>query len=123
MESVYIGKGVNAIGEYAFLLCEKLDHVLYSGSESDWEAIGINDSDTGFLKATRHYNCTGDEVTDAGCIFCDALFLPTTEATAPTEPIQPNDTQNGSYTWIILAAAIILLGGGIVGYVLWKKHF
>lgn len=64
--------------------------------------------------------------TDTFCAGCgylmSSLTEPTTEPSieSSTEPIQPNDTQDGSYTWIILAAAIILLGG-VAGILLWKK--
>ena len=64
LTSITIPDGVTSIGEDAFYNCSSLWHVLYKGTEEAWNAISIGRSNWELTSATRHYNCTGDEVTD-----------------------------------------------------------
>lgn len=41
LTNVTIGDGVTSVGNYAFWYCTNLDTVIYSGTKSQWNAIGI----------------------------------------------------------------------------------
>lgn len=73
LECITIPESVTSIAGWAFTDCGNLWHVLYTGTETQWNAIeGVN---KWLLDATRHYNCTGDEVTDLAnkvCTVCAA---------------------------------------------------
>ena len=58
LTSVTIGDGVTQIGESAFYSCSRLKYVFYTGSQSDWENISINDGNTTFKSLGVHHNST-----------------------------------------------------------------
>ena len=64
LSSVVVPAYIDRIGEGAFYSCGNLWHVLYRGSESVWQYIDIRGSNTSLTKATRHYDCKGDEIVD-----------------------------------------------------------
>ena len=75
-----IPASVMAIGLQAFEDCEKLWHVLYTGTEEQWNTITLGDGNDGLLSVTRHYNAKGDEViavnktTCTEKIFCECTI-------------------------------------------------
>lgn len=60
--SVVLPKGITEIGGYAFYGCKNLWHVLYKGTEADWEDISISHGNTRLKNAPRHYECVGNEL-------------------------------------------------------------
>ena len=59
---VFIPASVTKIEGSAFFSCN-LWHVLYSGTEEEWNNITIQlQEDVTWLSAQRHYNCTGNEM-------------------------------------------------------------
>ena len=71
--SVTIPDSITEIQDYAFDDCTSLWHVLYKGTESQWNdiEIGINRE---LLALTRHYNCTGNEITDLANKVCSVCL-------------------------------------------------
>ncbi len=59
------GYPVTIIGDYAFYNCTSLTDVYYSGSETDWANISIDDYKDCLTSATIHYNCVIEEPTTA----------------------------------------------------------
>ena len=55
LTSVTIGKGVTSIGDYAFYGCDAIADVYYSGSESEWNEISIEECNICLTNATIHY--------------------------------------------------------------------
>ena len=86
--SVAIPDSITGIGENAFRECYRLDHVLYTGTEEQWDQISIENANDDLKNATRHYQATGDECVctqgfgglDWYCSVCDAYFVLTGEA-------------------------------------------
>ena len=72
LQSVVVGNKLSMIGSNAFRGCTKLNHVLCTGTQENWEWIIIGNGNEYLTKATRHYNCTGNEITEQGCSICIA---------------------------------------------------
>ena len=73
--AVTLSGGVTHVGEKAFYHCTGLRHVLYKGTEEAWNAIRI-DKDNDYMKnATRHYECSGNEVVDPVNNVCQICCL------------------------------------------------
>ena len=63
LKTVILPKSLNSVDEFAFADSNSLWHVLYAGSEEDWERIDIQPHRTeAFRNANRHYNCAGNEI-------------------------------------------------------------
>jgi len=58
LTSVTIGSSVTSIGENAFFFCFALTDVYYSGTESDWNAISIDESNYLLTGANIHFAST-----------------------------------------------------------------
>ena len=56
LASVTIPNGVTSISIYAFFGCSRLNNVYYTGSEEDWNAIAIGNSNDPLINATKHFN-------------------------------------------------------------------
>ena len=56
--SITIPDNISSIGEYTFSGCQKLNHVAYTGTQSQWNKITIHSSNTYLSNATRHYETT-----------------------------------------------------------------
>ena len=56
LKSVTIGKDVKIIGKEAFFNCINLTDVYYEGSEADWAAITMGESNECLTDANIHYN-------------------------------------------------------------------
>ena len=75
LTSVTIPKSVTSINYKAFWDCYRIWHVLFTGTEEMWNTISIEGVNDELQAAVRHYNCTGDEVTDPVnlvCSICEA---------------------------------------------------
>ena len=70
LTSVVISDSVTSISGYAFNDCSSLNHVLYTGTEAQWNAVSIGSGNNSLKNATRHYNCTGNEIVDGICVIC-----------------------------------------------------
>lgn len=63
LKSIVLGSNLTTIGPAAFVGCEKLTDVYYTGTEEQWAAITIDNTNNGndpLLNATIHYNYTGN---------------------------------------------------------------
>ena len=58
LKSIIISKSVTNIGESAFFLCDNLTMIAYTGAESEWKKIEIDDSNYSLTSATILYNYT-----------------------------------------------------------------
>ena len=47
---------------------------------------------------------------------------PTTTPATPTEPVGGHEPSTDPMVWIIVAVAVVILGGGAAGIIIWKKH-
>ena len=55
LQAATIGSGVTSIGNSAFDNCTKLNHIAYTGTESQWNNISIDYDNTNLTSATRYY--------------------------------------------------------------------
>lgn len=69
MDYVYIPNTVKTIGYMAFD-GNSIWHVLYGGTETQWDEIVIEESNLKLQQAYRHYNAVGDEITDVEKMIC-----------------------------------------------------
>ena len=98
IQYIIIGNGVESIGGGAFYRNDDLWHVLYTGTEAQWEAITIEENNECLTSATRHYNAVGTEVMEAGdgrdtctvdfCLFCTIC-----------EEYLTEEIEGGTHTW------------------------
>jgi len=56
LTSITIPASITEIGNGTFEGCDSLTDIYYSGSEAEWKAISIGDSNDPLLNATIHYN-------------------------------------------------------------------
>ena len=71
LTSVTIPESVTTIDDYAFFCCYSLTDVYYSGTEAQWNTIGIDSGNERLLNAKIHYNnCNGyvGEITPPTCM-------------------------------------------------------
>ena len=84
---VTIPTTVTQIDNYAFNFCKNLWHVLYTGTQQQWNSISIGRNNDYLTGATLHCEATGDEVTDLQnklCRICNCPHDYTVETTQPT---------------------------------------
>lgn len=77
MTEIYIPKSITVIPVGAFSQCIALSDVYYSGSESDWSAIEIDNSmdmNSCLTKANVHYNSEGIVKQILGDVNEDGVF-------------------------------------------------
>ena len=73
LRSVTLPVSVTLIGAKAFYSCTGLWHVLYKGTQTQWNTISIKENNTRLTNATTHYDCTGNEILDLAkkkCSIC-----------------------------------------------------
>ena len=71
LTSIVVPKSVTNIDSGAFSGCSSLWHVLYTGTEAQWNNITITGNWNFCLtEATRHYECTGNEHLEPERNFC-----------------------------------------------------
>ena len=58
LESITLGKGVATIGYNAFFDCVNLTDVNYNGTETEWNAISVDEGNECLTGATIHFNDT-----------------------------------------------------------------
>ena len=68
--SVTIPGSVTFIDGGAFQGCSKLWHVLYTGTQAQWEALTVGATNSCFSQATGHFGATGNEVTESNKQYC-----------------------------------------------------
>jgi len=73
LTTVTIGHNVTTIQGGAFYDCTNLNHVLYMGTEEQWNAISVGSDNSYLTNATRHNNCTGEEIVDGVCTICNPV--------------------------------------------------
>ena len=56
LKSIAIPKSITSVGIGAFRECENFTDIYYAGTETEWNAISIDDNNTPFTSATVHYN-------------------------------------------------------------------
>lgn len=61
LKSVSIGSGINVIRKNTFYQCSSITDVYYSGSESDWNKITVDSTNTVLKEATIHYNQVSEQ--------------------------------------------------------------
>lgn len=91
LESVVLPDSVTTIGDTAFNDCTALWHLLYKGTEAQWNAIEMGAYNDSMTNATRHYNCIGDEIVDLEnkvCALCCQHDYVAGEIVAPTCALQ-----------------------------------
>ena len=72
LTNVILGSGLTTICDEAFAETENLWHVLYTGSEDQWDAVSVEYGNWN-VSFPAHYNCDGDEITgleDWTCAIC-----------------------------------------------------
>ena len=66
LTTMVVPKSLTSVSANAFTECDSLWHVLYAGTEAQWETISIDPASTeDFTNATRHYGCAGNEIDHA----------------------------------------------------------
>ena len=60
--AVVLPESLTEIGGDAFYGCKKLWHVMYKGTEDQWNEITISGGNTRLKNAARHNECTGHEL-------------------------------------------------------------
>ena len=96
---VIIPSGMNGIGEAAFNNCPNLWHVLYKGTQEQWNAISVVYGNQHLINAARHYayNGTGDpDVENKRCLECCRLGNHVIQG----ERIEPTCVDDGRETGI-----------------------
>ncbi|MBQ3252695.1 MAG: peptidoglycan DD-metalloendopeptidase family protein, partial [Oscillospiraceae bacterium] len=104
---VVIGSGVTGISGGAFGACKKLEHVLYAGTETKWNALTMGADNEPLIKALRHYDASRTDVFELTvcngeglyCKLCNT-FLNKTETTGDcsfviTKKVAPTCTEQG----------------------------
>ena len=84
---VTLPAGLTEIQAYAFYGCWELWHVLYLGTQEQWNAISIAVQNDFLADAIIHYEATGREITDLEnqiCSICNCPHDYLTETTQPT---------------------------------------
>lgn len=84
LKSVTISNSVTSIGEATFNCCDSLTDVYYTGSEEEWNAISIAESNHSLLNATIHFDENYPEPSVP-----DEPASPT-----PDEPTSPSESQS-----------------------------
>ena len=104
--TVTIPESTTRIGANAFAQCLELRHVLYTGTQDQWQEINIADGNDPLEKVARHYNAQGDEVTvivdengrSGYCTICNAaLDLSTIKIQGCIPMMEYEFTYTGSY--------------------------
>lgn len=81
LTNIVIPEDILHIGKSAFEYCTNLRHVLYKGTEDQWDSIRIDEGNHPLYRAI-HYEATGDEVyfsdtccgKTASCVLCKNIF-------------------------------------------------
>ena len=68
IRSVYIGAGVTHIGDWAFSDCTGITHVLYAGTQAQWNNMTIGEDNACLTDVLRHYSASAAILTAvSGC--------------------------------------------------------
>ena len=73
LTQITIPTSVTIIDAWVFQNCDQLDHVLYTGTETQWNAISIGPVNTPLESVTIHYSFIGDEIVNGVCTICNSL--------------------------------------------------
>ena len=72
LKTLVLPSSMTNINSMAFESCSLLWHVLYRGTEEQWNKIQIKDGNAPFMDAIHHENCAGNEILDVGTKNCSA---------------------------------------------------
>ena len=75
LKQITIPDSIRTIGENAFNYSWQLWHVLYTGTEAQWNDIDIDAGNTYLINATLHCNATGDELCIIDRTTCTGVTL------------------------------------------------
>ncbi len=64
LKSVVIPEGMEFIGEYAFKYCSELEYVFYSGTQTKWSHLNVEDGNTYLTNAVIHYEASDHTESD-----------------------------------------------------------
>ena len=70
LNQVFLPVTVNNINTGAFDNCSNLWHVLYGGSQNQWNQISVANKNTYLTQAITHHGCTGKEDLDFSTKYC-----------------------------------------------------
>ena len=75
LRCVVMGENLCHVGYYAFDGCSGMWHMLYKGTEAQWETLTFDDGNGTVRLCTRHYDCSGEEIMDLDNKICQLCCM------------------------------------------------
>ena len=99
VRAVCISKDVTHIGSWAFADCPNLNHVLFEGTQAQWNAITIGEDNGCLTNATRHVSCTSSDLAVVtGCSYVGLRCAHCARIVATTATADNHSYTNGTCT-------------------------
>lgn len=99
VRAVWISKNVTHIGSWAFADCPNLKHVLFEGTQIQWNAITIGEDNGCLTNAVRHYSSTVSALTAVtGCDYIGLHCTHCAKIIAATATADNHSYTNGACT-------------------------
>ncbi len=70
LTSITLPRSLKVIDDHALSPCKALHHVLFTGTQAEWDTVQIAETNRALLHATVHTDCAGDEVVGGVCRLC-----------------------------------------------------